>query len=348
MSSSRDHYEVLQVHPNAGPEVIRAAYRQLARMYHPDADNSAAANARMVEINLAYEVLGDPRKRAAYDGQRSARAGFGGSGASRGGAGAPSGGARAPSGGGTGAPRGSARASSGGAGTPSGGTGAPRGSARASGYSYTAQPPHESAFKRIIGGILWVIQRPPSGNARAGGYSGGGFGGAESAFKRIVGRMLWAVRRPRGGNARPGRYSGGGFGARITGRIMAWVTAPDAGKFKRSVGRMMWVIWAINQRPRVVVGIGFLIFSVGMYFAFTLHTDSTIAAVVGSIGMACGLFLLSEEERVAAWVVMGLSGLILAISWVYMITSVPLPMFAALGGGGIMAAGLAKLARRGR
>ena len=37
MSSSRDHYEILQVHPNAGPEVIRAAYRQLARMYHPDA-----------------------------------------------------------------------------------------------------------------------------------------------------------------------------------------------------------------------------------------------------------------------------------------------------------------------
>ena len=334
MSSSRDHYEVLQVHPNAGPEVIRAAYRQLARMYHPDADNSAAANARMVEINLAYEVLGDPRKRAAYDGQRSARAGFGGSGASRGGAAAWRARARTPSGG--------AGASS------RGGTGAPRGSARASGYSYTAQPPHESAFKRIIGGILWVIQRPPSGNARAGGYSGGGFGGAESAFKRIVGRMLWAVRRPRGGNARPGRYSGGGFGVRITGRIMAWVTAPDAGKFKRSVGRMIWVIWAINQRPRVVFGIGFLIFSVGMYFAFTLHTASTIAAVVGSIGMACGLFLLSEEERVAAWVVMGLSGLILAISWVYMITSVPLPMFAALGGGGIMAAGLAKLARRGR
>ena len=37
MSSSRDHYEVLQAHPNAGAEVIRAAYRRLARMYHPDA-----------------------------------------------------------------------------------------------------------------------------------------------------------------------------------------------------------------------------------------------------------------------------------------------------------------------
>lgn len=60
-------YKVLQVDREAEPEVIDAAYRRLAVKYHPDKDPSASATARMAEINAAYEILKDPRRRAAYD-----------------------------------------------------------------------------------------------------------------------------------------------------------------------------------------------------------------------------------------------------------------------------------------
>ena len=63
-----DHYEVLQVHPRAEPDVIRAAYRILARKYHPDMGGDAN---RMIAINDAWDVLGDPARRAAYDAKRS-------------------------------------------------------------------------------------------------------------------------------------------------------------------------------------------------------------------------------------------------------------------------------------
>jgi curved DNA-binding protein CbpA len=60
----RDFYEILQVHRRAEPEVIRAAYRILAHKYHPDHGGDAA---RMVDLNDAFDVLGDPVRRAAYD-----------------------------------------------------------------------------------------------------------------------------------------------------------------------------------------------------------------------------------------------------------------------------------------
>jgi len=63
----KDHYEILQVSPNAEPEVIAAAYRRLARKYHPDVNKSPEAGKRMKEINAAYDVLRDPAKRASYD-----------------------------------------------------------------------------------------------------------------------------------------------------------------------------------------------------------------------------------------------------------------------------------------
>jgi curved DNA-binding protein CbpA len=62
-----DHYSILQVDRRAEPEVIAAAYRSLARKYHPDKTASAASTKRMQEINAAYEVLRDPAKRKAYD-----------------------------------------------------------------------------------------------------------------------------------------------------------------------------------------------------------------------------------------------------------------------------------------
>jgi curved DNA-binding protein CbpA len=64
-----DFYRILQVDSDAAPAVIRAAYRRLAREYHPDAGGDVR---RMVALNAAWQVLGDPGRRAAYDGARAA------------------------------------------------------------------------------------------------------------------------------------------------------------------------------------------------------------------------------------------------------------------------------------
>jgi curved DNA-binding protein CbpA len=63
----QDPYATLQVDRRAEPEVIAAAYRSLARKYHPDKNASQASTKRMQEINAAYEILSDPAKRRAYD-----------------------------------------------------------------------------------------------------------------------------------------------------------------------------------------------------------------------------------------------------------------------------------------
>lgn len=67
----KDYYAILQVHPRAEPEVIEAAYRRLTRKYHPDVSGQADAGQRMRELNEAFEVLGDPARRRAYDRHRS-------------------------------------------------------------------------------------------------------------------------------------------------------------------------------------------------------------------------------------------------------------------------------------
>jgi curved DNA-binding protein CbpA len=64
----RDLYEILQVHPRAEAEVVRAAYRTLARKYHPDHGGDAV---RMTQINDAWDVLGDPARRGVYDASRT-------------------------------------------------------------------------------------------------------------------------------------------------------------------------------------------------------------------------------------------------------------------------------------
>lgn len=63
-------YEVLQISPTATPEVIQAAYRALARTYHPDVNGSAEAASLMRQVNAAYAILSDPTKRARYDSMR--------------------------------------------------------------------------------------------------------------------------------------------------------------------------------------------------------------------------------------------------------------------------------------
>jgi hypothetical protein len=74
MSTSRpDHYAVLQVSEHADPEVIDAAYRALARKWHPDVNGDPGAADHMRAINAAYHVLRDPERRARYDREQARR-----------------------------------------------------------------------------------------------------------------------------------------------------------------------------------------------------------------------------------------------------------------------------------
>jgi curved DNA-binding protein CbpA len=62
-----DPYKTLQVDPEAEDEVVQAAYRRLARKYHPDITPGPEAAARMAAINAAWAIVGDPVRRAAFD-----------------------------------------------------------------------------------------------------------------------------------------------------------------------------------------------------------------------------------------------------------------------------------------
>ena len=66
MEQWHDYYSILQVHPDAGIEVIQSAYKRLCKMYHPDVNPSAGASEKIKQINLAYEVLSDTVKRRVF------------------------------------------------------------------------------------------------------------------------------------------------------------------------------------------------------------------------------------------------------------------------------------------
>ena len=71
MNGLPDAYRLLQVDPAAEPAVVSAAFRTLARRYHPD--GTAPNPIVMAEINRAYSLSRTPELRAAYDARRASR-----------------------------------------------------------------------------------------------------------------------------------------------------------------------------------------------------------------------------------------------------------------------------------
>ncbi len=67
MATKRDYYEVLGVSKNASMDELKRAYRKLALEWHPDRNKSSQAHDKFKEINEAYAVLSDPKKKETYD-----------------------------------------------------------------------------------------------------------------------------------------------------------------------------------------------------------------------------------------------------------------------------------------
>ncbi|MEE8045502.1 MAG: molecular chaperone DnaJ [Dehalococcoidia bacterium] len=66
-TSKRDYYEVLGVTRGATPEDLKKAFRKQALKYHPDRNKEADASDRFKEVNEAYQVLSDPKRKTQYD-----------------------------------------------------------------------------------------------------------------------------------------------------------------------------------------------------------------------------------------------------------------------------------------
>lgn len=69
--NDKDYYELLEISREASDEVVKNAYRALAKKYHPDINNvdDEVVQEKIRQINIAYEVLSNPEKRKQYDEQ---------------------------------------------------------------------------------------------------------------------------------------------------------------------------------------------------------------------------------------------------------------------------------------
>jgi len=66
-----NYYNTLNVTPTATKAEIRQAYRRLVKLFHPDSNLETANHEQIIQINAAYEILGDPDRRQSYDRQFS-------------------------------------------------------------------------------------------------------------------------------------------------------------------------------------------------------------------------------------------------------------------------------------
>ena len=73
MLEFEDLYEILQIHPSAHPDVIRAAHGQLTQLYDPNRNPYPNAGEMLDAVDHAHDVLSDPARRAVYDQYRKAR-----------------------------------------------------------------------------------------------------------------------------------------------------------------------------------------------------------------------------------------------------------------------------------
>src|SRR5579871_1138994 len=66
--AKHDYYDTLHVAKNASQDEVKKSYRKLARKYHPDVNpGDKAAEERFKQVQEAYDVLGDSKKRQVYD-----------------------------------------------------------------------------------------------------------------------------------------------------------------------------------------------------------------------------------------------------------------------------------------
>ena len=66
---TNNHYDTLDVSPQATSAEIKQAYRCLAKRFHPDSQSETSDPEKIIQVNAAYEVLGDPNRRRTYDRQ---------------------------------------------------------------------------------------------------------------------------------------------------------------------------------------------------------------------------------------------------------------------------------------
>ena len=63
----KNYYSVLGVREDASTREIKSAYRNLMKKWHPDRKQGDDAEKKMAQINMAYEVLSNPKRREMYD-----------------------------------------------------------------------------------------------------------------------------------------------------------------------------------------------------------------------------------------------------------------------------------------
>lgn len=67
MATKRDYYDILGVSKTSSASELKSAYRKQAMQWHPDRNKAKDAEEKFKEINEAYQVLGDPKKKTTYD-----------------------------------------------------------------------------------------------------------------------------------------------------------------------------------------------------------------------------------------------------------------------------------------